>query len=340
MMRHIAKRSDVCLFDDSHSLRVTWEITESCNARCRHCCVGAGHDGFYGLPTEVLLRAVSDMEALGVTAVYLTGGEPLIRRDIRSILSRLSDVQDMKIYLVTNGWLVDRETAAFLKFVGLTALAVSLDSSDRKSHDDFRGRAGMFDRALCAVQHAVEVGVPVRISAIIWEGNVGRIDRLVNLAYELGTSGIVLKPVMPAGRRQRSGCLDSRVLGKAYEAVMRARERLPESFSVVIPRQLIRRKREGDGSDNRCKAGRSVFLLNARGQIAACTWLAKTNERFLSEGTIADQRLGELFQDDNFRRGSSLSGGIGCPFLSRKCQMMDSGSRTFSQLTANLGCEE
>ena len=111
------------------SLRVS--VTDKCNFRCRYCMPA---DGLEWLPKDEILtfeeihRLVRLMAAMGVSEVRLTGGEPLVRRDLPSLvamLARTPGVEDLS--LTTNGVLLDR-LAAPLVAAGLRRLNVSLDS--------------------------------------------------------------------------------------------------------------------------------------------------------------------------------------------------------------------
>jgi GTP 3',8-cyclase len=137
-----------------HSLRIS--VTDRCNFRCRYCMPA---EGLPWLPKpevltfEELHRLVTIMAAMGVTEVRLTGGEPLVRRDLPDLVARLSTVAGVEdLSLTTNGVLLDR-LAGPLADAGLRRLNVSLDSL---SHTRFAQitRRDALDRVLAGLAAA------------------------------------------------------------------------------------------------------------------------------------------------------------------------------------------
>jgi cyclic pyranopterin phosphate synthase len=137
-----------------HSLRIS--VTDRCNFRCRYCMPA---EGLPWLPKpevltfEELHRLVTITAAMGVAEVRLTGGEPLVRRDLPDLVARLSTVPGVEdLSLTTNGVLLDR-LAGPLADAGLRRLNVSLDSL---SHTRFAQitRRDALDRVLAGLAAA------------------------------------------------------------------------------------------------------------------------------------------------------------------------------------------
>ena len=115
-------------------LRVS--VTDRCNFRCVYCMpkevFGPEHeflDRSDVLSFEEIARLARVFAGLGVTKIRLTGGEPLVRRDIAALVHRLSAIAGLDLTLTTNGALLDRH-AGPLRAAGLSRLTVSLDSLD------------------------------------------------------------------------------------------------------------------------------------------------------------------------------------------------------------------
>src|SRR6185312_9473776 len=111
------------------SLRVS--VTDKCNFRCRYCMPA---EGLEWLPRDEVLsyeeiaRLVKVMAAMGVDEVRLTGGEPLVRRDLPTLVGLLAETPGVDdLSLTTNGVLLDRLAAPLVE-AGLRRLNVSLDS--------------------------------------------------------------------------------------------------------------------------------------------------------------------------------------------------------------------
>ena len=111
------------------SLRVS--VTDKCNFRCRYCMPAEGLEWLERdelLSFEEIARLVRVLAAMGVDEVRLTGGEPLVRRDLPLLVRMLAETQGVNdLSLTTNGVLLDRLTAPLVD-AGLRRLNVSLDS--------------------------------------------------------------------------------------------------------------------------------------------------------------------------------------------------------------------
>lgn len=154
-------------------------VTDRCNFRCTYCMPKEvfGRD-FTFLRREDLLtfeeiaRLTRIFASLGTEKVRLTGGEPLLRRDLEALVAQLSAIGGISdIALTTNGSLLTRERAHQLKEAGLRRITVSLDSLD---DDVFRSMNDVdfpVDRVLRAIDDAVAEGLaPVKIDVVVKRG--------------------------------------------------------------------------------------------------------------------------------------------------------------------------
>lgn len=141
------------------SLRVS--VTDRCNLRCRYC---MPEDDYTWLPRETLLsfeeinRLVEIFAEFGVDKVRLTGGEPLLRRDLPTLIRLLKEqaaIQD--IALTTNGILLD-EQAESLRDAGLHRITISLDTLNPGKFKDLTKRDS-FDRVLRGIEHVRTIGL-------------------------------------------------------------------------------------------------------------------------------------------------------------------------------------
>ena len=154
-------------------LRVS--VTDRCNFRCFYCLP-------HGSPEETAPKAdlltYEEIEfatevfvSLGVEKVRLTGGEPMLRRDIETLVSKLARVPRLKdLALTTNGFNLS-ERAAGLKAAGLTRVTVSLDSLRRAAFREITG-VDMLARVLEGIRAAQRVGLtPVKVNAVVVRGH-------------------------------------------------------------------------------------------------------------------------------------------------------------------------
>ena len=153
-------------------------VTDRCNFRCTYCMpravFGPGHEFLHRkdlLTFEEITRLAGVFSALGTRKIRLTGGEPLLRRDLVSLVARLrSELPETELTLTTNGSLLTRH-AAGLKKAGLDRLTVSLDALDDATFQRMND-AGFSVEAVCeGIDAAVAAGFrPVKINSVIRRG--------------------------------------------------------------------------------------------------------------------------------------------------------------------------
>ena len=153
-------------------LRVS--VTDKCNFRCFYC-LPHGSPQETAPKSEVLTyeeieSAVEVFASLGVDKVRLTGGEPMLRRDIETLVAKLARVPGVRdLALTTNAYNL-AERAAGLKAAGLDRVTVSLDSLRRAAFQEMTG-VDMLGRVLEGIRAAARVGLtPVKINAVIVRG--------------------------------------------------------------------------------------------------------------------------------------------------------------------------
>jgi GTP 3',8-cyclase len=173
-------------------------VTDRCNFRCVYCMPKEvyGRDHAF-LPRAALLsfeeieRVARVFAALGVRKLRITGGEPLVRRDLEQLIAKLAAIGDLDLTLTTNGALLAAKAQA-LANAGLTRITVSLDSLD----DDTFRRMNDVDfpvaRVLEGIEAAAAAGlVPVKVNVVVKRGlnDVG----IVELADFFRGTGHVLR---------------------------------------------------------------------------------------------------------------------------------------------------
>ena len=150
-------------------------VTDRCNFRCTYCMPKEvfGHDYRFLdrkelLDFEEITRVARAAVSLGVQKLRLTGGEPLIRRDVERLIAMLSELE-AEVTLTTNASLLPRKAQA-LKDAGLARITVSLDSMDDAT---FRGMNDVdfpVERVLEGIEAAQAVGLPVKVNSVVKRG--------------------------------------------------------------------------------------------------------------------------------------------------------------------------
>jgi len=204
-------------------------VTDKCNLRCRYCMPEEGvckkrHADM--LTEDELVTAVEAAASLGITKVRITGGEPLVKKNIVSICRRTAAVEGIEeVCLTTNGVLLPQLGEA-LKEAGVKRINLSLDTLDpvKYAHITRIGKLEDFQEGLRA---AFEAGFEkIKVNAVLIGGfNDDEIETLANLTlrYPLDMRFIELMPI-----------LDNDEFGQAaYVPYSRVLEKLPEAEPVA-----------------------------------------------------------------------------------------------------------
>ncbi len=160
---------------DGHNRSVSYvriSVTDRCNLRCSYCSAPTflPHSRTQILSYEEILRLVRVLAGMGVDKVRLTGGEPLVRRHLDSLVARLNDIDGINdISLTTNGVLLEKQ-AAPLWAAGLRRVNISLDTLDPSRFKKITGR-DYFARVLSGIKAALKIGfAPVKINVVVMRG--------------------------------------------------------------------------------------------------------------------------------------------------------------------------
>jgi cyclic pyranopterin phosphate synthase len=156
------------------TLRVS--ITDRCNFRCVYCMpkdvFGRDHAFLERrelLSFEEIARVVGVFAGLGIRTVRITGGEPLVRRDVEQLVEQLAEIPELELALTTNGALLAQKAEALAR-AGLSRVTVSLDSVDDAAFRALNDVDFPVERVLEGIDAAAAAGLPVKVNAVIKRG--------------------------------------------------------------------------------------------------------------------------------------------------------------------------
>ncbi len=286
------------------NLRIS--VTDRCNFRCSYCMPEEGMQWMKRdelLTYEEIARSVRIFAGLGVKKVRLTGGEPLMRKDLHHLVEMIAGIDGIHdIAMTTNGYFL-KDQARDLKAAGLTRINVSLDSLDPKTFEDMTRRTS-FTTVWEGVEAAAAAGLtPVKINAVLIRGvNDGDIPRFARLARDRGFIPRFIE-YMPIG--MEDGWDISKVV--RGEEVRRRMEQ-----EIGVPLVPVERMGEqpadrfafGDGigevgfinsvSEPFCSACNRV-RLTSDGKLRTCLFsLDETDLRTLVRSGVPDETIAEM----------------------------------------------
>lgn len=175
------------------NLRIS--ITQRCNNNCVYCHkegeVQRANCSPELMSVEEIVRIAKIAVDLGISRVKLTGGEPLMRKDLSEIVAGIAEVPGLRdLSLTTNGLLLGRYMAKKLRNCGLKRVNISLPSLNPETYHKLTG--GKLEDALIGVKEALEAGFyPVKLNMVFLKDvNVGDVPDLIEYA---GRTGVVLQ---------------------------------------------------------------------------------------------------------------------------------------------------
>ncbi len=179
---------------------IAWETTRRCHYNCRHCRAEAANRPYEGeLSTEEAFGLLENIASFSKPIIILTGGEPMIREDIYEIASYGTSL-GLRMVMAPCGNLMNRENTRKMIDAGISRISLSIDGPDRESHDSFRQVPGAFDGALKACELAKGAGLEFQINTTVTRFNYRSLDRILNLAKELGAVSFHPFMLVPTGR--------------------------------------------------------------------------------------------------------------------------------------------
>jgi cyclic pyranopterin phosphate synthase len=152
-------------------------VTDRCNFRCVYCMpkeiFGPNHQFLHRdqiLTFEEIARLAKIFVDYGVRKIRLTGGEPLVRRDLHSLVGMLAEIPDLDLTLTTNGTLLTKQARA-LKDAGLKRVTVSLDSLDNEIFKAMNDVDFPVEKVLEGMDAAAAVGLgPIKVNMVVKRG--------------------------------------------------------------------------------------------------------------------------------------------------------------------------
>ena len=173
-------------------------VTDRCNMRCRYCMPREHFDKNHVylprsdiLSFEEIVRVVESLLPSGLRKVRLTGGEPLIRKDLHKLIKQLRELSpELDIALTTNAQLLSKSIKN-LKDAGLSRITVSLDALNRDTYQAMGDTNSTPDAILESIDKTLALGIPVKVNTVIQKG-VNE-QEVIPLVQEMGLRNIPIR---------------------------------------------------------------------------------------------------------------------------------------------------
>lgn len=286
---------------------VAWETTRSCNLNCIHCRAAARNEPYPNeLNTEEAVKLLDEIRELGQVIVILTGGEPLMRRDIFEIARHGTDL-GLRMTMAPNGTLVTLENAKKMADAGIQRISISLDGACAEIHDDFRAMPGAFAGAMQGIENAKNAGIEFQINTTITKKNLTEIPKLLELAVSLGAAAHHIFLLVPTGRGKEieESTIDAEEYEKTLNWFYDQREKVPLQLKATCAPHYYRILRERSRAEGKsvtpathgldamtrgCLGGIGFCFVSHVGQVQPCGFLEKDC------GNIREQSFTEIWR--------------------------------------------
>lgn len=290
---------------------IAWEITRRCNLRCVHCRSSSemeakGHPDF---STEEAFRVIDDIVSYASPVMVLSGGEPLVRKDVFEI-AKYGNAKGLRMCLATNGTLVNEEICGKIREAGIRIVSLSLDGASADVHDDFRNQKGAFDGTVNAARLFKKHGIEFIINSSFTKRNQEEIPKVYRLARELGATAWYMFMIVPTGRGEE--IMKELISKEEYDRILDWHYDMEKEEDLLLVRPtcaphyyrvaLQRAKEEGStvkrrtlkfstGGSKGCLAGQLICLIDVDGNVLPCSYFP------LPAGNIREKSFKEIWEN-------------------------------------------
>ncbi len=294
---------------------ISWNLTKKCNLRCPHCYMEGGRRAAHELTTGECLDLLDEMKSLGTEMVILTGGEPLLRKDIYDIARRASDL-GLWVVMGTNGVLVTDRVAEKIVECGVRGVAVSLDSIDPAKHDRFRGGPNAWKHTVRALEVCRAHGLEVLVQTTVMSMNYDEIPALMDFAQAKGAWSFNVYFLVQTGRGREMNDLSPQRTAEMLSNLVDAQDSRPMLVRAKCApqfKQIAYEKGRGGLESGGCMAGTQYGRITPDGDVTPCPYMT------VVAGNVRQQRFTDIWNTspvfEELRDVSKLKGRCGrCEF--------------------------
>jgi AdoMet-dependent heme synthase len=320
---------------------ISWNLTYRCNLACEHCYLDAGGSPLVRtenfadrseLGTEECYQVIDEIAAFAPECLtILTGGEPLLRRDILDIVKRAAD-RGLWVVVGTNGVRISENVGQRLAEAGARGLSLSLDALDADRHDRFRRVRGAWQNTVDGAEILNRVGLPFIVQTTAGSHNQGELEAIADFAHDrLAAKVWNLYFLVPTGRGQ----FVSDMTPAQYDDVLASLYRIQEKYKGhmlanakcaphYIKTVLENRPFDSEASPPRsgqaglesgfrvysggaggCPAGTHYMGIRPNGDVTPCPYLP------VFAGSLRNARLADLWTSSDLFTGIRLRTSLG-----------------------------
>ncbi len=283
---------------------IALNLTERCNLACAHCYLDAKvlkEGAVDELGTEDLKRVLGEIAEVGPEAmVVLTGGEPMLRRDLPELARHASGL-GLMVVVGTNGMLLRPDRIRELQDAGVAGVGISVDSLTPETHDDFRGKTGAWLKTMAGIDACKAAGMPFQIHFSATDETAGEIDDMVDFAREAGAMVLNVFFMVCTGRGEKYSGISPQKYDHVLRRVARAARRekrlmvrakcAPHFKRIAIEMDQDWPITAAHGYDaGGCIAATHYARITPTGDVTPCPYMEN------SAGSVKDRSFAEIWE--------------------------------------------
>lgn len=260
---------------------VAWEVTRSCNLSCRHCRASSKLGPYPNeLTTQECFKVIDDIVSFSNPIIILTGGEPLLRKDIFEI-AEYGNKKGLRMVMAPNGTLLTDENIQKIIASGIRRISISLDGPDAASHDNLRQVPGAFEQACEGIRRAKKAGLEFQINTTVTNKNIQFLPKIMSMAKGLGAKAHHIFLLVPTGRAKEM--VNEELSTAEYEETLAflalEKKNSPIEIKVTCAPHFNRILLQGHFEDapsltgRGCMAGVSFCFISHVGDLQPCGYL-------------------------------------------------------------------
>jgi radical SAM protein len=297
---------------DECPLLVIWEVTQACDLACVHCRASAMPQRHpHELSTEQGFRLLDQIRSFGDPLVVFTGGDPLKRPDIFDLM-RYSVQLGLRTNISPSATpLLTAEAIDKFQQCGIARMAISLDGHDAKSHDDFRGIQGTFDRAMQALRYARDIGLDTQFQTTVTRRNMKTLPLIAERVFEVKSKMWSLFFLIVTGRALAGDDLQAEEYEEVFEFMYNLSNTAPFAIKTTeamhYRRYVAQRKKAEHGANSESASsviwrtagvsdGKGFVFVSHTGEIYPSGFLPLSGGNILRDSLTDVYRHSGLFQ--------------------------------------------
>ena len=275
-----------------------WEVTRACALACKHCRAEAQPRAHpEELTTAEALRLVDAIAELAPPMLVLTGGDPMMRRDLPELIRHAAG-KGLRVALspAATPRLLHADFAA-LREAGISSLSLSLDGATAETHDRFRGVPHTFERTLHAARAAKEAGIMLQINTTLSRSTLAELPAFTELMKTMQPDVWSIFVLVPTGRATAAELPGADELEQVWQRLLALRSELPFAIKTTeghhYRRALLQAARQGGEAPRHLiptRDGKGVLFISHTGEVQPSGFLP------ITLGNVRTDDLAELYR--------------------------------------------